>query len=721
MIAMPRLRLITLVSAALLAVGLIVLVWLGLRIDTGSSAPDVATLKAPAADYDVEIIRDAYGVPHMYGKRDADVAFGLAYAQSEDDWATLQEVVVATRGELAAHKGADAAITDYLVRLLRVWETTHKGYPDLPQDIRDISQAYADGANLWAAENPGAIWSGVLPITGEDVIAGFVFKTPFFYGLDKTFQELFAQTRTKEISLGPDNAFLWMDQPTYPIGSNGFAVAPSRSTDGHTRLLVNSHQPYAGPVAWYEARLKSEEGLDITGGVFPGAPVILHGHNQNLGWANTVNKPDLADVYVLEINPDNPNQYLLDGEWRDMEVSTATIKVKLLGPLQWHAKRDVKFSEHGPVLETEHGVYAVRYAGMGETRQLVQYHALNRAETLEEWLDGMKLQALPSINYVYADKAGNIAYIYNAQMPKRPAGWDWQAYLPGTRSDLIWTQYHAFDEIPQLVNPDSGFVINANNTPFEATDKEHDLRPEDFPSTMGIETHMTNRGYRALELMRADSSISAEEFMTYKFDKTYSTRSDLAGLITLWLEQDFSDDATMREAQEVLRAFDMSADKDDMHAALALLAAEPVVWARMQGEPAPDAVDALRSAVTHLKTHWGRLDVPWGEVNRMRRGDVDVALGGGPDLLRAVYARTPKEDGRLVAQGGDTMIYIADWAPDGSLTTQSIHQFGSATLDETSPHFADQAQLFADQKFRSIPLERKALEAEATRKYQPGR
>ena len=141
----------------------------------------------------------------------------------------------------------------------------------------------------------------------------------------------------------------------------------------------------------------------------------------------------------------------------------------------------------------------------------------------------------------------------------------------------------------------------------------------------------------------------------------------------------------------------------------------------MQGEPEPDPVDSLREAVAHLTTHWGRLDVPWGEVNRLRRGDVDLALGGGPDLLRAVYARDPKPDGRLVAQGGDTMIYVADWAPDGTLRTRSIHQFGSATLDEDSPHYADQALLYADQKFRTIPLDRSALEAEATRTYRPGR
>ena len=237
---------------------------------------------------------------------------------------------------------------------------------------------------------------------------------------------------------------------------------------------------------------------------------------------------------------------------------------------------------------------------------------------------------------------------------------------------------------------------------------------------MGIETQMTNRGYRGLELLRPDTQISAEEFKIYKFDKAYSKDSELAKLIELWLAEDFAGQPEMIEAQKLLSAFDMSADKDDPHAAIAILAGEPVVWAKMQGDPVPDAVQSLRDAVSHLNAHWGRLDVPWGEVNRLRRGELDLPLGGGPDLLRAVYTRLPQEDGRLVAQGGDTMIYIADWAPDGSLKTESIHQFGSATLDEESPHFSDQAPLYATEQFRQIPLDRDALDAEATRTYRPG-
>lgn len=164
-----------------------------------------------------------------------------------------------------------------------------------------------------------------------------------------------------------------------------------------------------GPVAWYEAHIASDEGLDITGGIFPGTPVILHGFNHDIGWANTVSAQDLSDTYVLTRNPDNPGQYLLDGEWRDFETSTATLHVRLWGPFALKVKRPVLRSAHGPVIETKTATYAIRYAGMGEIRQLEQYYRLNKSTGLDSFLEAMSINALPSINYVFADKSGTSA------------------------------------------------------------------------------------------------------------------------------------------------------------------------------------------------------------------------------------------------------------------------------------------------------------------------
>jgi len=666
--------------------------------------PDPQQFIAAAAQYHARILRDNFGVPHVFGHTDADVAFGLGFAHSEDDFGTIQEVLLATRGTLAATNGIDAAKTDYLVHLMHVWKTVDANYGKLPADVRKLAEAYAEGVSYYAALHPEARKPHVLPITGKDVVAGFVFKTPFFYGLDTTLKHV----------LEPAN-----DQKKLPVGSNGIAVAPSRSSDGATRLLVNSHQPYTGPVAWYEAVLQSDEGWHVAGGFFPGSPFMLHGHNEHLGWANTVDSPDLADVYRLTINPRNENQYLLDGKWRDFEKEDVALRVKLWGPLIWTVHRDAFFSAHGPVLKTDHGVFAIRYAGMGEYRQVEQYYRLDKAKSREEWLAAMRLQALPSINYIYADEKGNIGYVYNGQFPVRKPGFDWKGTLPGDRSDLIWHAYVPFDKIPQLWNPKSGFVFNSNNTPFQATGPEDDLKPSQFPDWMGIQTNMTNRAYRALETFGADPHISAAKFRAYKFDLSYSAKSDLAKDIAEIEAVNPGNDADLRQAQTILKSWNRKTDIHNRGAALAVLMGVRVAPEDQGGPRKMEPLPALREAMDVLKKHFGRFDPEWGQVNRFRRGKYDLPVDGGPDVYRAVYGE-PQDDGTLTARGGDTFIMFVMWDKNGKLSSDSIHQFGSATLDKTSKHYDDQVPLFVAMKTKPVLFTRDELKGHIEADYQPG-
>lgn len=682
---------------------------------------DPAPLIAKADSYDATIERDEWGVPHVFGKRDADVSFGIGYAHSEDDFATIQDVLIATRGKLASVKGERAAVSDYLVNLMGIWETIDARYEsDLSPEVREVIEAYADGVNYYAALHPEGVIDGFLPVTGEDVAAGFMFKAPFFYGLDKTLMAVFEGRIGKEEGLSKQgvDAFLPAKDPL-PIGSNGVAVSPARSADGATRLLVNSHQPFTGPVAWYEAVLESEEGWHVAGGFFPGSPFMLHGHNANLGWANTVNEPDLVDIYRLEVNPDNEDQYLLDGNWRDFEKSTAEIRVNLWGPFWWTVEREVLRSDHGPVLETPNGFFAVRYAGIGEIRQVEQYYALDKATGFGEWIEAMKLQALPSINYIYADRQGNIAYVYNAQFPDRKEGPDWSGVLPGDDSSLIWQGYVPFEAMPKLVNPNSGYVYNANNTPFRATAANDNLDPADFPERLGIQSDMTNRAMRLEETYGADNSITAGEFRDYKYDLRYSQNSAMMEIVNSILAIDAGDDAELRKAQELLHDWDRRTDVASRRAALAVLTAEPVIVAGIRGETPPDPADKLREAMSRLKTHFGRLDPEWGEVNRFRRGPVDLPVDGGPDILRAIYG-SREEDGTLTARAGDTLIMFVEWDRAGKLSSESVHPFGSATQDASSPHYADQSPLFVGMRTKPVRFTREELEGHVEESYRPG-
>lgn len=704
--------------------GLFVLVFAGFvgfftLIAIKAPAPlDPAPLKAAAAQYEVRIKRDTYGVPHIYGKRDADVAYGIAYAHAEDDYRTIEETAIAVRGQLASLKGVDAAATDYIVHLMGVWQTVDARYDhDLTPEVKAVLQAYADGVNYYMALHPSDVTQGFTPLTARDVAAGFVFKTPFFYGFDKTLLSLF-KAEKGSLSKDAKDAFMPTAKPL-PVGSNAVAVSPARSADQATRLLVNSHQPYTGPVAWYEAVLHSEEGWDVAGGFFPGSPFMLHGHNRYLGWANTVNEPDLVDVYELKLNPENGDQYWMDGEWHNFEKSEAKLRVKLWGPFWWTVTREVLRSAHGPVLKVDAGTFAIRYAGMGEMAQAEQYYRLDKARNLGEWRDALRIQALPSINYIYADNQGNISYVYNGLFPVRQEGIDWSGILPGDRSDLIWSDYLSFDDIPQLVNPRSGIVFNANNTPFRATAESDNLKSETFSPTLGIQTNMTNRAYRAEETFGADGSITAEEFHAYKYDLVYSKRSELAAMITEVLAVEAGADANLKTAQDILKEWDMSTDVANRGAALGVLMGQPVVMAQLMDKPAPKPIDTLQDAIKSLNTHFGRLDPTWGEVNRFRRGTFDEAIDGGPDTLRAVYGEA-QDDGTLTARAGDTFIMFVTWDAQGKLSSESVHQFGSATLDKTSPHYTDQSPLFVGMQTKPVWFEAADLAGNIAEDYRPG-
>jgi len=663
-----------------------------------------ASEAAPKPAYDVRIRRDEWGVPHILGKTDADVAYGLAWAQAEDDFPTLQEAVFTGRGRLAELTGPAGVESDYLVALQDVAGAVRRGYGGLPADLRAVMEAYAAGINAYAARHPDKVAPGLLPVTGRDLVAGTTYRGPTFYGLDDLFRRTMGPTATKTAAV----------EEKLEIGSNGVAVGPSRSADGATRLLVNSHQPYTGPLAWYEAVLESGQGWHVAGGFFPGSPFMLHGHNAHLGWASTVNNPDLADVYALTVNPSDRDQYRLDGAWKRFEARWVEIKVRKPDGSFETVRREALASVHGPVVRTDHGVFAIRFAGMGEVRQNGQYFAMNKARNLAEWKAAMARGVLPSINYVYADARGNVGYVHNGRYPVRKDGVDWSGVVPGDRSDLIWTAQLPFARVPQLWNPKGGWTFNANNTPFEATDAADNLKPEAYPETLGLQANMTNRAMRALETYGADSSITAEEFEAYKYDLAYSGKSDLAKGIALLMSAPAGADADLAAAQALFKGWDRRTNVESRAAPLAVLTV-----LRLQQSGGKPPLEVLKTVMAELKARFGRIDPTWGEVNRIRRGAVDLAIGGGPDIFRAVYGR-PDTDGRLKALAGDTYVMFVTWDKDGKLSSRSIHQFGSATLDTASPHYADQTPLFVGMKTKPVLFTEEQLKGHVKRDYRPG-
>lgn len=690
----------------------------GLALASAVWEPLTAQEEAPPPDraYQVEIVRDGFGVPHINGKTDADAAYGLAYAHSEDDFATIQEVVAMTRGRDGALNGPDGAQVDYVAALLGVRDTARRAYPTLSTEVRRVVEAYAAGLNYYAKKHPSEVrLAKLFPVNGEDVVAGFVLRAPFFYGLDGVIGALAGdKPAPKEGAL-----------PMTPIGrepslngSNAFALAPSKMADGKTWLVSNSHQPLEGQVAWYEAVVHSGEGLDMAGALFPGSPFVLLGHNRHLGWTNTVNRPDLIDVYKLVLD-DKGTRYRLDGKWLPLQEKRIWLAVRY-GPFTLPVPQTVYRSIHGPVIRNAQGSFAIRYAGIDNAKAVEQYYRNTKARDWDEWSRSMSIGGIPATNFLYADKTGRIAYVYNALFPKRTAGFDYTKVLPGDTSRAIWKGSVPFSEFPKVVDPKSGFVQNANNTPFLAAGAGSELNPAEFSPLLGIERDMTNRGLRANALLSAAGKLTPERLLSIKFDKGYARDSWVGGWIGQVVSANLADDPELSAAQKLLATWDWTSDGKgaaDVLAERVIRTASMPHWRR---EVLPDPRAALREAVDDLNARFGRIDPPLADVQRLRRGQVDVPMLGGTDTLRATTAWDKEQsDEKLRVRHGDSFIMLVRWDKDGRVISESIQPYGSATNRPQSPHYTDQMALFAAQKFKPVHFEWADAVRHAKRRYKP--
>jgi acyl-homoserine-lactone acylase len=694
----------------------------------------------PAKAYSAEVTRDEFGVPHIFGKTDADVAYGVAQAHAEDDFSTLQDVVAMSRGRYGAIAGEDGAKVDFMYHLLDARGNAQRHYPLLPADTRALYEAYATGLNDYAKAHPGEVkLARLFPVNGMDVAAGFALRQPFFFGLADVIGPLVAGEPLRPengppIPLGtppaapipamtvePAPALKTASAMPLPwgedgalAGSNAFVVAPKKS-GGPAILVSNSHQPYRGGVAWYELVVESGEGWHFAGANFPGSPYPFLGHNEHLGWTNTVNRPDMIDVYKLVLD-ETGTKYRMGDEWVPLEHKTVTLHVRM-GPVVLPVRQEIWRSAHGPVIKNDHGAFAIRYGGIDRLDQLDAYYRLNKAKTLAEWQAQLARMAIPSTNFLYADEAGNIAYVYNAAIPNRKPGHDWRGILPGDDPSLIWTGPVTFDQLPKYVNPASGWLFNSNNTPFYAAGAGSDLNPDSVPPEMGVELDMTNRARRAWRMMNAAPTLDRATLEKIKFDECY----DEAGYVKKMRDDiralDVRGDKRLSEAQALVARWDLCSDNIGRSDAITALLTKEWMGQSYQHKPWPDARKELAKAADHLMKHFGRLDPPMSDLVRLRRvvdGSAgDLPLDGGTDTLRAATTWDIAPDGRLAVKHGDSFIQWAEWLPGKRVTSRSIQPFGAATTRPKSVHYNDQGTLFIQHRFKPVHFWREDVLANA--------
>ncbi len=661
----------------------------------------------------VRILRDEWGIPHIFGKTDADTAFGLAYAHAEDDFATIQETLASGRGSLSLLELSKKGIgNDYYSGMFRIREEGVREYErQLSPATRALLEGYARGLTYYAMKHPNEADGRLMPYRGIDIATGFAHRLPMFEGLLQQMLSLRGESFNPEevVFISPSSA---------SMGSNAHAVASGRSADRTARLNVNSHQPWTGSVAWYEAHLHSEEGWNMTGGLFPGTPLVLLGHNDHLGWAHTVNRPDLVDTYRLEVDPSDASRYRVDGQWLKFEEWESPISVDLkLFTFTYHAR--MRESIFGPVMQTDKGTFSFRVAGRGQLMKAVeQWYRMNKASNFGQWQNAMRMQAIPMFHTIYTD-ARNIFYVHNGLLPLRQDGFQYSGIVPGNTRKSLWTRYLPYDQLPSVLNPPSGFVQNCNSSPYRTTTGPGNPDRARFSPNFGINERMTNRAIRSLELFGGDTSISMEEFFQYKFDRQYSRRAPIfSEAVDILLTQFQPRSEFEKEGIRLLKSWDGRVDDDSRAALLAILTWRPI-WRSIEIELSknpPDPVITFRRAMEYLIRHYGKLDVPLSQAQRLRRGNVDLPLGGGPDILNAVYF-TEKE-GRLEGWAGDCYIIIVEFAPDG-VRSWSLHQYGESNHPD-SKHYSDQASMFTQRLMRKTLRSEAKIREHLEREYHPG-
>jgi acyl-homoserine-lactone acylase len=664
----------------------------------------------------IDIVRDAYGVPHIFAKTDPEVAYGLAWAHSEDDFETIQKTILASKSMLGLHTGRDGATVDYIVHLLRLRELVSDRYEsDISDEYKAVLQGYCDGLNAFARTHPkGVLVKRAFPVTPKDILAYSVLQLAIGCGVEGALKKIYSgAVPTTDLfpnDLGPDGA----------QGSNAFAFNSKKTADGNVYLAINTHHPLEGLVAWYEAHLSSEEGWNILGSLFPGSPVIFTGVNDNLAWTHTVNHPDKLDVYQLEMHPVNELMYRVDGEWRTLEETVVKLKIKVPG-FNLHVKKKAYWSIYGPTIITEKGTFSVRTGGIMDIRALEQWYRMNKATSYASFRKALKMEAIPAYNLVYGDRYDTIFYLSNGKLPFRDPSFNWKGTLPGNTSRTLWNAFHPLEDLPQVLNPSSGYVFNANHSPFKATAAEDNLKEVDFDPTLGYETHDNNRSLRVGELLSDLHAVSYADFKRIKYDLQLPKKLAFPVNIDTLFMLDERDNPEIADLITTLKKWDRKGTTDSKGAAVFAISFYQVADRYSKDETftsmsAKACIETLQETKRYLIKNFGKTNITLGDYQKLERGDRTLPLPGLPDVLASMYS-TPSENGRVKGTVGDCYIGFIKFTPAGP-QIETINAFGASTK-RTSKHYDDQMKMFVQQKTKSMTINKDEVYQSAETIYHP--
>jgi len=705
----------------------------------GASGSEMARWEQEARN--VTIIRDDWGIAHVYGKTDADAVFGVEYAQAEDDFNRVETNYINAMGRLAEAEGESKVYQDLRMKLFVDPDTLKKEYAGSPAWLKALMGAFADGLNYYLAKHPGVKprvitrfepWMALSFTEGSiggDIESVNLRELAAFYGKNLEGQEP---------KRGDGDAL-------EPSGSNGVAVAPSNTIGHHALLLINPH------VTFYfrsELEMVSDEGLSAYGAVTWGQFFIYQGFNDRIGWMHTSSAAADTDEYLETVEKKGDRYYYKYGtEERPVITTQISVPYKTENGMD-EKKFTVYRTLHGPIIRETNGHWISISMMQEHVKALTQAYTRTKARDYKAFRQTMELHTNSSNNTVFADADGDIAYFHGNFIPRRDASFDWSKPVDGSNPATDWHGLLSVDETPHLLNPASGWLYNTNNWPWSAAGPSSP-KPEDYPNYVD-RGRESARGLHAIRVLENKKDFTLDSLIAAAFD-SYLTwfEKPIPALVKAWDDSPATDPLKDKVAEQIglLRAWDLRWDVTSVPTSLAVFWAQDLLRrvsaeARSGGTsvqdiigsgkiPAPELLQSLAAASDKLSADFGTWKTPWGDINRYQRlnGDIiqhfsDAAPSLPVGFTSAVWgslasfgARAYEGTKKWYGTGGNSFVAVVEF---GDRVRAKAVTTGGESGDPASPHFNDQAKRYCTGDLREVYFYREQLKGHTERQYHPG-
>ncbi|HYM78034.1 MAG TPA: penicillin acylase family protein [Candidatus Dormibacteraeota bacterium] len=651
------------------------------------------------------IRRDQYGVPHILADTEEAAAYAQGYATAEDHGALLARAFLRARGQLASVFGAAYVHEDVHSRTLRIYDTAAERFGDLPPFMQAIVNGYAAGFNAYLASHRTEFPAWATLITGVDVVAHARTVLLLDFALDPR---------------------PW-EESEHGGASNMWVIGPAVSATHHAMLLANPHLSWNSETPpLQEVQLTVPGVINVSGAAFVGTPIVAMGFNDSLGWTHTVNRFSSDDVYELTLDSSG-KKYKYDGQWLPLIPHSMSIPVRE-GEQMRSEEHTAFWSHYGPIIRIDgNKAYAYRSPNLNLVNFLTEYNEMGKASSINAFRAALDMQQIPMFNIGYADKAGNIWYVFNARIPIRPPGFNWPGPVAGDTSKSEWFAVWPMTALPQLANPKSGYLQNCNDAPWY-TNLEQPIDRSRFDGYLNTDD-ITWRGMLSLTILSAAKGMTLENLMAYKYNSELIIADRLKGELVSKLRAAGNQ---FGEGIDVLERWDNSTHASSQGAVLFLAwwdeysnstpqpfrvpfdSTDPIHTPAGIGDP-ERAVDAFRKAVVTVKEKYGHLDITWGEVHRARRGGLDLPVGGS-DFTFERMAYRPDKDGKEVATAGDAYALAVEFGEAPS--AYSVLPYSEAS-QQSSPYYNNQLPIYAHEKFKPDWFTERDILSHLDRAYRP--